>query len=255
MKILVTGGNGLIGKAFVKAQKKTFDIVAPTSEQMDIFDARSVDEVFSNNKFDAVLHLAGLVTSNKVAPQEDDALIMFTNIQHAAARHGVKKLIVLCDGPADAGWGKKLTGTLAAKDKITTVLRVFGVYGSGGTRPVTKIVAAASHGKKQIVIDRDRVISAVSVEDAVKVIALLLKKDAPKGDYNLVSGDTMSYLEIAKAMRRLVRKDGFDLEIVVKNDAPDSDYTASNEALLAVLPYKFTSISAGVKKLYNDLKD
>ena len=41
MKILVTGGSGFIGKAFIKRFRKQFDIVAPTHEQMDLTDARS----------------------------------------------------------------------------------------------------------------------------------------------------------------------------------------------------------------------
>ena len=276
MKILVTGGSGFIGKTFIKTYKKTFDIVAPTHEQMDLSDARSIARMFAKHKFDAVLHLAGLSASG-VGPLEADNLIMFKNIQYMSIANGVKKLIAAGEGvefdrsrpitdfseemfgrsiPTDGyGLGRYLINLLASKDKITTVLRMFNVYGEGGgSRPINKIVAAGSRGKKQIVIDRDRIVSAVTAEDAVKVIATFLKKDLPKGDYNLVSGDKMSYLDIAKTVKRLVRKDGFDIDIVVKNPQSDLEYSASNAKLLSVLPYKFTSMNTGVKNLYEKLK-
>ncbi|MDE7405260.1 MAG: NAD(P)-dependent oxidoreductase [Clostridiales bacterium] len=277
MKILVTGGSGYIGKAFIKTYRKTFDIVAPTQEQMDLTDARSIAKMFAAHKFDAVLHLAGLPSSGKHMPLEADNLIMFKNIQYMAIAHGVKKLITVGEGvefdmsrpivdytedmfgnniPTDGyGLGRYLINLLASKDKITTVLRIFHVFGEGGMQyPINKIVAAGSRGKKQIVIDRDKVVSAISVEDAVKAIAAFILRDYPKGDYNLVAGDKMSYLEIAKTIKRLVRKDGGDIEIVVKNPTPDLEYTASNAKLLSAVPMRINSVQSGIKKLYEQLK-
>ena len=50
MEILVTGGSGFIGKAFIKSYRKVFDIVAPSHEEMDLTDARSVDAFFKGHK-------------------------------------------------------------------------------------------------------------------------------------------------------------------------------------------------------------
>ncbi|MCH5164822.1 MAG: NAD(P)-dependent oxidoreductase [Clostridiales bacterium] len=278
MKILVTGGSGFIGKTFVKKYKKVFDIVAPTHEQMDLTDARSVSAVFESNKFDAVLHLAGLSERGENEKLEADNLIMFKNIQYMAIAHGVKKLVTVGDGaefdrsrpivdfsedmfgkhiPSDGyGLGRYLINLLASKDKITTVLRIFNVYGAGGgmTRPINKIVAAGARGKRQIVIDRDRTVSAISVDDAVKVIAEFLRGDYPRGDYNLVSADKMSYVAIAKAVKRLVRRDGGDIEIVVKNPVPAPEYSASNLKLTDTMSVRITTIQNGIKKLYEELK-
>lgn len=278
MKILVTGGSGFIGKAFIKRFRKQFDIVAPTHEQMDLTDARSVQRQFAAQKFDEVLHLAGLSERGKHETLEADNLIMFKNIQYMAIAHGVKKLITVGEGvefdrsrpiidytesmfgkyiPTDGyGLGRYLINLLASKDKITTVLRIFNVYGAGGglTRPINKIVAAGARGKKQITIDRDKVVSGISVDDAVKVIAEFLRGDYPRGDYNLVAPDKMSYVEIAKVVRRLVRKDGGNIDIIVKNTTQDNEYSASNQKLANTLPVRITSMQNGVKKLYEELK-
>ena len=103
-------------------------------------------------------------------------------------------------------------------------------------------------------IDRDRVVSAISVDDAVKAIGAFIMRDYPIGDYNLVSGDKMSYVDMAKIVKRLVRKDGGDIEIVVKNPNPEPEYSASNAKLLSTAPMKLTSIQSGIKKLYEQLK-
>lgn len=277
MKLLVTGGSGFIGRTFIKNYRKKFDIVAPTHEQMDLNDVRAVDAMFKAHKFDAVLHLAGLGERGDDTALEADNLIMFKNIQYMSIIHGVKKLVIVGEGvefdrerpivdfsedmfgqsiPKDGyGLGRYLINVLASKDKITTSLRIFNVYGvGGGSRPINKIVSAASRGKKQIVIDRDRVVSAISVDDAARVIAEFLRGDHPRGDYNLVSGDKMSYVAMAKLVKRLVKKDGGNIDIVVKRDGMDNEYSASNNKLMETAPMRLTSMTTGIKKLYEELK-
>lgn len=278
MEILVTGGSGFIGKAFIKRYKKTFDIVAPSHDQMDLTDARSVDAFFNGHEFGAVVHLAGLSETGKSQVLEADNVIMFKNIQYVAVRHGVKKLITVGEGvdfdrsypivdftedmfgahiPTDGyGLGKYMITSLAGKDKISTVLRMFNVFGAGGgqSSPINKIVAAGSRGKAKIVIDRDRVVSGISIDDAVHVIGEFILKNYPRGDYNLVAADKMSYLEIAKLVKRMVKKDGDNIEIVVKNPVPDNEYSASNDKLVSTTGIKISTMQSGIKKLYQELK-
>lgn len=276
MKILLTGGSGFIGKTFIKKYRDKLNIVAPTHAQADLTNAHEVQKLFAEHKFDAVVHLAGAGEHVEQSALEADNLIMFKNIQYMSIVHGVKKLITVGEGvefdrsrpivdfsesmfgksiPRDGyGLARYLINLLASKDKITTVLRIFNVYGAGGgKRPINKIVAAGARGKKQIVIDRDRVVSAVAVDDVARVIYEFLRGDHPKGDYNLVASDKMSYTDIAKTVRRLVRRDGGDIDIVVKNPKPDLEYTADNGKLVSTLGIRLTSTASGVKNLYNSL--
>jgi len=55
MKILMTGGTGLLGKEILKLDEKIF---APTREEMDICDHEAVLRVFKVYRPDVVLHLA-----------------------------------------------------------------------------------------------------------------------------------------------------------------------------------------------------
>ncbi len=276
MKILITGGSGFIGKAFIKQYRKTFDIVAPTHAQMDLTDARAIDALFAKHKFDAVLHLAGTSERGGRAIEADN-LIMFKNIQYMSIFHGVKKLIIVGEGaetdrrlpivdfsedmlgaaiPTDGyGVARYLISVLAAKDKITTNLRVFDIYGEGGNNTaINKIVAAAAKGRKQIKVERDRTVSGIYVDDAIKIIAAFLRGNYPKGDYNLVSGEKISYLDIAKQVKRMAKRDGFDPVIKLGSTERDLEYTAVNNKLESVLPFKYTTFKSGVKKLYESMR-
>lgn len=276
MKILVTGGSGFIGKTFIKAYRKKFDIVAPSHEEMDLTDSRAVAAVFKAHKFDAVLHLAGLGEKGRETIETDN-LIMFKNIQYMSIVYGVKKLLIVGDAveldrsrpivdfsednfgaavPKDGyGLGRYLISVLAAKDKITTNLRVFDIYGEGGNNTaINKIVAAAAKGRKQIKVERDRTVSGIYVDDAVKIIAAFLRGNYPKGDYNLVSGEKISYLDIAKQVKRMAKRDGFDPVIKLGSTERDLEYTAVNNKLESVLPFKYTTFKSGVKKLYESMR-
>ncbi|MCH5161471.1 MAG: NAD(P)-dependent oxidoreductase [Clostridiales bacterium] len=268
MKILLTGGNSVLGKEFVKCYRNMFDIVSPSQDAMDLLDIRSIEKVFSKHRFDAVLHLAGSDGDGQA-----NSLVMFKNIQYIATAHGVNKLIVVGDGaeygrrplvdvtedmigqvvPTDGyGLGRYLINSLASKDKITTNLRLFDIYGGGARTPINKIVAAAAKGKKNIVIDCDRVVSAVNATDAVKVFAKFLQGNYPKGDYNLVPSDKMSYLQIAKTVKRMAKSDGHDIEIVVKHAG--DEYSAVGDKLVSATNAKITTMAKGIKALYEELK-
>ena len=55
MKILMTGGSGLLGREILKIDSS---IIAPTHKEMDIFEYHQVESVLKKYKPDIVLHLA-----------------------------------------------------------------------------------------------------------------------------------------------------------------------------------------------------
>jgi dTDP-4-dehydrorhamnose reductase len=58
MKVLITGGTGVLGRALKKVFKESF---FPTHEEMDITDPNSVSKVILDYKPDAVVHTAAFV--------------------------------------------------------------------------------------------------------------------------------------------------------------------------------------------------
>jgi GDP-L-fucose synthase len=96
MKILVTGGNGMVGKNILEHQKAAnYEILAPSSTELNLRNFDSVDNYIKQNKPDIIIHAAGLVggiQANMARPV--DFLVynldMGRNIIMAAKENGVK---------------------------------------------------------------------------------------------------------------------------------------------------------------------
>lgn len=96
MKILVTGGNGMVGKNILEHQKAAnYEILAPSSTELNLRNFDSVDNYIKQNKPDIIIHAAGLVggiQANMARPV--DFLVynldMGKNIIMAAKENGVK---------------------------------------------------------------------------------------------------------------------------------------------------------------------
>ena len=74
-KILITGGNGFVGKSVLEilAKKDILEIISPKSSEYDLTVEKDVIRLFKDNKPDYVIHLAGKVggvLANKMSPGE-----------------------------------------------------------------------------------------------------------------------------------------------------------------------------------------
>ena len=272
-KILVTGGNGFIGKNFIEIYGKKYDICAPSSADMDLTRFEQVNAVFKENKFDAVVHAAGKHDNRSDAMLEADNLIMFKNVQYASALHGVKKLIVIGDAAdmdisrpmtnvtEDAfgesvprsgyGLGRYMITKLAEKDKISTVLRFFDIYGKGAAMEnsrTTEILSHAVTGKKQIEVLKDKTFSTVYIDDACKIISMFLDKDYKKGCYNIANPTPVTYSDFAKKAKSYAKKDERILELNIGKES-ENILTASVDKLIDIVgQFKFTAFGTGVNK-------
>lgn len=101
-RILVTGGNGLIGGAIVRRLKSEGyeNVFAPTRSEIDLTDPVAVQWMFSVYKIDYVFHCAARVGGIKDnAENAVDFLVQNLRIQDNvitnAAAYGVKKLLFL----------------------------------------------------------------------------------------------------------------------------------------------------------------
>ena len=63
MKILITGGTGMVGKNLIEFLLNTsnYDLHYPKSSELNLLDQESVVEYIKFGKFEAIIHCAGLV--------------------------------------------------------------------------------------------------------------------------------------------------------------------------------------------------
>jgi GDP-L-fucose synthase len=99
MKILITGGNGMVGKNILEHPKASqYTFLAPSSSELNLRDFEAVNTYMKQHQPDAVIHAAGLVggiQSNMARPV--DFLVynldMGRNIILAAKENGVKQFM------------------------------------------------------------------------------------------------------------------------------------------------------------------
>lgn len=112
MKILVTGGNGLVGSALRRITKNypEHEFVFTTRDSHDLTKENDVSRLFEETKPDYVIHTAARVGGigrnlNSPAQQFYNNILMNTFVVHYAHIHEVKKLIAfssVCAFPADS---------------------------------------------------------------------------------------------------------------------------------------------------------
>ncbi len=112
--VLVTGGNGFVGRHLVKRlqHEKLKKLVAPSSAECDLLNPDDMDKILADNKPDVILHLAarvGGIGANQKHPAEYfyDNLMMGVPLIHKAWQTGVKKFVAI--------------GTVCAYPKFTAV--------------------------------------------------------------------------------------------------------------------------------------
>ena len=100
MKVLVTGGSGLVGSAIKSIQDKyqEYELFMPSSEHCNLLDSLDVDEVMYTYKPEWVVHLAANVgglykNMNQPVQMFESNMIMNMNVLRACHEHGVKNFI------------------------------------------------------------------------------------------------------------------------------------------------------------------
>lgn len=99
MKILLTGGNGMVGRNIRdQAEAGLHDLVAPPSRELDLTDAAATDAYVARLEPDMIIHAAGRVggiQANMAHPVEFlvENLDMGRNIVMAARKAGVPRLL------------------------------------------------------------------------------------------------------------------------------------------------------------------
>ena len=231
MKVLLTGGKGMLGRTLVRELDGHFEVVPTDLPEADITDEDAIDAVIAQASPDAVIHCAAMTAVDKCETERDLAFRLnargTANVAAACARQRIRLIAISTDyvfeGDADRPYtefdrptgGRTVYGQskFAGEEAVRSlcpnhvIARISWLYGAGGpsfvhammnladgTRPVLKVVAD-QHGNPT---------STVAV---ARALGNILKRPNLCGTFHLTCEGEATWAEFAEEIFRLAGRE------------------------------------------------
>ncbi|MFR9619612.1 MAG: NAD(P)-dependent oxidoreductase [Rikenellaceae bacterium] len=274
MRILLTGGSGFIGRNIMESYLvDKYEIHAPTSKELNVASQESVDDYFSRNKVDIVIHSA-VKPSHRNAVDFNDILqtnaTMFCNLERH--NHHYQKMLVVGSGaiydlrnyrpkmseeqwrefvPADVhGFCKYMCEKIIEHSSNIYDLRVFGIFGKYedyAIRFISNNICKSLYDRP-MTIRQDRVFDYISVEDFVTILDLFIQHTPKHKSYNITPDKSIRLSELAQMVGEV---SGNSHPIQIAESGLGLEYSGDNSRLMAEFPQlRFTPIRDSIERLY-----
>ncbi len=255
MKILITGGAGMLGNRCAKVLESEHEVICPEKEDLDIVSWDRVIDVFDHISPDVVINCAAL-TGTETCEKEDDYVVKKINVEgprnlaQASARFGCKMIHISCghvfDGqkaipqpyfeddslnPVTAYGGTKLESETAIRGNSPNyiIIRSAWLYDARGKnflkRMLSDILAAGPEGAS---FPKDYFGSPTLCHRLALQIKELLSKGG-RGTYHVTSEGCCSRFDIAQYLVSRLEIDA------VVNPCPMVDLKGRKRPLNALL--------------------
>lgn len=275
MNILLTGGSGFIGKNILESfLVERYNIIAPSSKELNLLDEKSVNNFFKKNKIDFVIH-AACKPGHRNAKDPNNIFYadmrMFLNLLQNSDRY--KKMIVLSSGaiydqrfeikkakeedyklhlPVDehALFRRVSADYITQSDKIIE-LRIFGIFGPHEDYAIRFISNAICKSifNLPITIKQNRSFDYLYVDDLMPILDFFLNNKASSHSYNVTPDETIELIEIAKKINNI---SGKKLPIEIKDKEMGLEYSGNNSKLkIEFKDVYFTPIDKAINDLYS----
>ena len=226
MKILITGGRGMLGRTLNKILDKHEIIIADLPEA-DITLKDSFENFVLKNIPDCIIHCAAMTQVDNCESQKDLAyklnVIGSANVASVCQKHNIRLLAISTDyvfnGSLDRPYnefdipdgGNTIYGQTKYQGeeeirKICSnylILRISWLYGFGGPSFVHTMLNLAKAGKDNLKVVNDQIGNPTSAIAVARYIAILLEKTELTGTMHLTCEGEATWYEFAKEIFKL----------------------------------------------------
>lgn len=250
-----------------------YNILAPSSRELDLTDADAVDRYFDENEIDYVIHCA------VIYPQKDNHEDFYLNIKMffnlISHKSDFKKMFYFGSGaeydkrndivnisedeighniPVDTyGLSKFIMNQAAAQTENVYNIRLFGTL-NPNERPIKNVVSNLCYKVTRglpVQLRCDCRFSFTDIDDVVRFIDYAIVNDLQHHDYNFVPSGNCLLSEIGNKILKLADKEE---SVSFQNAGLNKEYTASNSRLIKEFA-DFTSLDESLIKIYQYVKE
>jgi UDP-glucose 4-epimerase len=274
MKILLTGGSGFIGRNIRESFLiKKYEILSPSSQELNLADEKSVDTFFKKNIIDIVIH-AAVKPGHRNAKDLSNLFYtnsrMFFNLERHKDEY--KKMLILGSGaiydmrnyhpkmkeeewinniPVDEhGYCKYVCEKIIEHTSNIFDLRIFGIFGKYEDYSIRFISNAICKTlfDLPITIKQNRNFDYLYINDLMPILNWFIENNPRYQAYNITPKTSISLYELALMIRKI---SGKDLPIYIAQDGMGLEYSGDNTRLLNEYPdMTFTTLEDSISNLY-----
>lgn len=223
MRVLVTGGCGVLGSALTRSLRGTHAVRALDRNACDVTESFTVQRVFSQLRPDVVLHCASLSKVGACELRPDLAYRInaqgSANVAAACQRLGARLIAFstasVFDGRLDRAYDERDVpnpqtalgrSKLAAEQLIRSqcdehlILRLSWVYGEGETRFSVRVLDEAARPGTPLRAITDQCGSPTSADTIARFVQSVLHRPTLTGVLHLASAGETSWYEFARVV-------------------------------------------------------
>lgn len=233
MRILISGGRGMLGRTLAKTLAHRGEILAPGHDELDITDPVSVSRVFADCQPEVVLHCAAYTRVDRCESYEETAALV--NVQGSAyvatacKQVGARLLAFSTDYVFDGDSGPygefdRATGGRTAYGRTKwagecatrlnchnhLILRVAWLYGPGGPSFVHTMLRLAREGKSPLRVVNDQRGNPTSTLAVAEAVDRLLDRPDITGTMHLTCEGEATWYDFAK---EIFRQAGLSIQV------------------------------------------
>lgn len=275
-KVLLTGGSGFIGRNVIEyfSNSEEYEIIAPTSKELNIIDEEAVTRYLEENYFDIVLNFAvygdGIDKSKDGTKMLEYNLRMFLNFEknshlfgkmyYAGSGAEYDKRYDICSVSEDEegktipvdqyGLMRYTIDKIIRKSENIYGLKIFGIYGKyepWNRRFISNCCCKAIKGLP-LSIRQNVYFDYIWIEDFLEILESLMSITPKEHVYNVSTGQRVDLLTLAKLVLEI---SGKELPIYVCKEGYGNEYTSDNTRLMEELDgFTFMPVEEAISKLY-----
>jgi GDP-L-fucose synthase len=256
MNILITGGDGYIGKSLYESLKDKYRVMLISRKNFDLTNREATDNFFRHRLFDVVIHCA-VKGGNRMKEESwqdmDDNLKMYYNI--LANKDWYDKLIHFGSGAelnapeTPYGLSKRVIANSIKDQKNFYNLRIYAVFDENelDTRFIKSNVQRYIN-KEPIRVYQDKYMSFFYMKDLIKVIDYYITNQDLQKELDCCYSNIYTLTSIADIINNL---SDYKVEIIKEKDGMGLGYYGSNICRPNI---EYLELKEAIKQVYNKLK-